>query len=167
MVTTIRIDDEVKRELENRANEYGLGVFSDPNDVLRIVFGLDSPPASKMKQASSDPIDPSQVDVFSDPSPTPRYSGSTRQKIGSKLLREHPHINARRGYFSKYLPAGNTPYQYPSEFPAVFFDPEGYFVVDSEESMRSSSYFRVGKQINVLGGISSIPGYIHCGHWHE
>ena len=170
MMTAIQIDDEVKIELEKRAYENGFSVFSSPNDILRLILKLDSGTSSRTSQAThQQPGNPPTMVVPRNANTPLPSSGGTRKKIGAKLLREHPHVHARKGYFSKYLPAGNTPYQRPKrdEFPAVLFDPEGYFVVESEEFMLNSPYIRVGKQINVLGGISSIPGYVRCGHTHE
>ena len=166
LTDTIQIDAEVRRELEKKAYELGL-VFGTPNEVLRIVFDLDQSTLSNTTQTTPKQIVPYSLDNPTDVNTGSLPTPSRRQKIGSKLLREHPLIHARKGYFSKFLPAGNTPYQKPTEFPAVLFDPEGYFVIDSEESMLNSSNIRVGKQINVLGGINSIPGYVHCGHRHD
>ena len=55
----------------------------------------------------------------------------------------------------------------PYSFPAVFFDPDGYFVVDNETSMHSNPYINVGKQISIPRGIYSIPGYVRCPHKHR
>ncbi len=53
MAPVMRIDDEVRQELEKRAVELGL-IFGTPNQVLRVVLGLDEPgrPVSYIRDAS-------------------------------------------------------------------------------------------------------------------
>ena len=166
MADMIQIDAEVKRKLEEKAYELGL-VFSTPNEVLRNVLNLDKAAVSKVVSTTPNPVSVYPLKTATDIRTESRSAPARRQKIGSRLLREHPHIQAQRGYYSKFLPAGNTPYQFPTAFPAVFFDPEGYFIVMSENSLRANPHIRVGKQVNVLNGISSLTSYIRCGHTHE
>lgn len=93
------------------------------------------------------------------------------QRIGPKLLREHQTLpvtdhrllSCVKGYFS----AIGIPYQRPESFPAALFDPDGYFIIADEPSMRSNPYINVGKQINIPGGVHLIPGYRRCGHEHR
>ena len=86
----------------------------------------------------------------------------THQRIGQKLLREHG-LPAQKGYFSKT----GIPYQRPSEFPIVLFDPDGYLMVNDLSSLANNPYINVGKQVSIPNGIGSIPGYVTCGHVHE
>ena len=84
------------------------------------------------------------------------------KKIGEKLRKTHDLINCKKGYYSEINPSGNTPYHQPTDFPAVLFDPHGYFIVKDFESMENNPRINVRKQINVPEGISSLEGYIRC-----
>ena len=44
-------------------------------------------------------------------------------------------------------------------FPGAFFDPNGYVVFKTESDYLRCGYLRIGKRVNVNGGIWSIPGY--------
>ena len=98
-------------------------------------------------------------------------SGRIHQRIGSRLLREHqtlPMTDHRLGACAKgYFSANSTPYQKPDSFPAVLFDPDGYFIITDEPSMGSNPYISVGKRISIPDGVHSIPGYRRCGHEHR
>ena len=159
MATEIQIDDEVKHTLEQRAIEEKL-VFGTPNQVLRIVLGLDQTQKPDGVQASTMPSSPMPDSVASF---SPEDTGRTHLRIGPRLLREHDELKGRKGYYSKT----GVPYQKPSQFPAVFFDPDGHLVLKDETFMRNNPYINVGKQVSVPGGIRSVPGYVNCGHSHE
>ena len=159
MATEIQIDDEVKHALEQRAVEERL-VFGTPNQVLRIVLGLDQPRNPDTAPASTTTNPPMTTSVTS---VGPEGAGRTHLRIGPRLLREHHELQGRKGYYSKT----GIPYQKPDQFPAVFFDPDGYLVVKDETSMRINPYINVGRQVSVPGGIRSVPGYVNCRHSHE
>ncbi len=47
-------------------------------------------------------------------------------------------------------------------FPAAFFDKNGYIIFNTKEDYFSCDYLRLGQDVNIPGdGISSIPGYIY------
>ena len=51
-------------------------------------------------------------------------------------------------------------YNHLKQFPGALFDAHGYIVFETEEAYEQCSQLRHGKQLNVTGGISSIPGYV-------
>ena len=163
MATSIQIDDEVQLALARRAAANGLDIFSPstPNLVLRIEFGLDqSIPSYSIRPLASSihstlPDTPENVGA----SPT---TGRSHQRIGPRLLREHG-LDCEKGYFSKT----GIPYQKPNNFPAVFFDINGYFIVDDEAAMQNNPQINVGKQVSIPRGISSVLGYVRCQHTHS
>ena len=159
MAIGIQIDDEVKHALEQRAIEERL-VFGTPNQVLRIVLGLDQPRNPDTAQGSASPNPPMPDTVAS---VSAEGTGRAHLRIGPRLLREHDELKGRKGYYSKT----GVPYQKPDQFPAVFFDPDGYLVVKDETFMRNNPAINVGKQVSVPGGIRSVPSYVSCGHSHE
>ena len=157
----IRIDDDILKILVDTA----VGErrpFATHNEILRILLGLDHPSDSDMASASTTP---DKSDPYREPLSTiPDSQGSTRthQRIGPRLLREHG-LTAKKGYFSKT----GVPYSRPDVLPAVLFDPDGYLMVNDESSMVNSPHINVGKRVSIPGGISSVPGYVTCGHTHE
>ena len=162
MLASIQVDDEVEQALAKRAAEEGLPLFSPgtPNRILRIELGLDQSGSSGTVPS---PRKNGRPTLDSTPEEEPRASnGRTHQRIGPRLLREHG-LTAAKGYYSK----NGKPYQKPDSFPAVFFDTNGYFIVDDEESMRNNPYINVGKQISIPGGVYSVPGYTKCPHEHS
>jgi hypothetical protein len=47
-------------------------------------------------------------------------------------------------------------------FPGALFDPNGYVLFPNKSEYESCSYIAGGVKIHVPGGISQIPGYVHC-----
>lgn len=45
-------------------------------------------------------------------------------------------------------------------FPGALFDPNGYILFETEEGYRSALGVQIKQDINVHGGISSLPGYV-------
>lgn len=92
-------------------------------------------------------------------------AATKRRKTGKRILT----LYRRRGVSfpglsnlrdAHYYPKGNR-YQPPSAFPCVYFDDNGYIIVDSK-ALYTSGNFKVGINVNVLpygSGISSLPGY--------
>ena len=159
---TIEIDHEVMNALEDFAIRERL-VFANPNVVLRKILKLDQLEISESVPEYSFPSS-SGVDLTGlVPLENQTLNGHSRKKIGAKLLRQHPELRSQKGYYSD----NGVPYQKPTSFPVVLFDRNGYLKIDDEASMRSNPYINVGKQVSVPGGISSVPGYVSCGHIHE
>ena len=162
MSITIQVEDEVQRALAGLALKEGMELS------LRIVLGADEQPTPTPKPerppAIREPKEHPQVESALDwlERTRPQIHSRTHQRIGPRLLREHS-LNCEKGYYSKT----GVPYQKPDSFPAVFFDPDGYFIVMDEPSMRSNPYINVGKQISIPKGLNSIPGYIKCAHVHS
>ena len=157
----IQIDAEVMRVLEETAIKEWRP-FAPHNEILRILLGLDRSTVPDVAPVSLEPDssipEEETVEANTDPQGTVR----THQRIGPRLLREH-RLTAEKGYFSKT----GVAYAKPSRFPGVLFDPDGYLMVKDEPSMRESPYINVGKAVSIPGGISSVPGYVTCGHTHE
>ena len=53
-----------------------------------------------------------------------------------------------------------TFYNHLTSFPGALFDPKGYVLFKTEERYLNSPHLRIGVQVHVKGGISSIPGYV-------
>ena len=157
----IRIDDDVMKRLEDTAIR-ARRPFATHNDIIRILLGMDQSPG-----LDTVPVSPAPDNLSSGEEPASIMADSTdtmrtHQRIGPRLLREHG-LAAKKGYFSK----NGIPYARPDSFPAILFDPDGYVIVNDESSMRNNPYINVGKRVSIPGGISSIPGYVTCGHTHE
>ena len=165
MTITIEIDTEVQQELAMRASKDGINLFSPdtPNRVLRIILEIDQPPTQTAPQPEPGPEKPPvPSNSSSSTSTNPPRSEQAHKRYGSRLLREH-RLSCLKGYYSDT----GKPYQKPTGFPVVFFDPNGYLVVRDEHSLRSNPYINVGAQVSIPGGISKIPGYVKCGHLHR
>lgn len=157
----IRVDDDVMKRLEDAAIQERRP-FATHNEILRILLGMDQSPGLDVV-----PVSPAPDNADSDKEPARTIIVSndimrTHQRIGPRLLREHG-LTAKKGYFSKT----GVPYARPDSFPAVLFDPDGYVIVNDESAMRNNPYINVGKRVSIPGGISSVPGYVICGHTHE
>ena len=164
MATSIQVDDEVQLALARRAAENGLDLFSPstPNLILRIEFGLDQSLPSDPIRFPTSSVRSASPDTPENVRSSPRTTGRSHQRIGPRLLREHG-LDCAKGYFSKT----GIPYQKPSSFPAVFFDINGYCIVNDEVAMQNSPHINVGKQVSIPRGIYSIPGYVRCQHTHS
>ncbi len=159
----INIDPEVQQALANRAIKAGLDVFSPgtPNQILRDVFGLDDVPIPgavlRTPNQDSPPSPNARVNIVE----SPTSANNPHLRIGPMLLRDHG-LDCKKGYFSK----NGVPYQKPDRFPAALFDPNGYLIVEDEDSMFRNPNIHVGKQLSIPSGIKSIPGYVQCPHTH-
>ena len=154
---TIRVDDEVMRELQRRAYKGGL-VFGSPNQALRLILELDNSrdeskeTGSKMAESAHTPTVLS-LDV------------GRRRVTGKRLLRSHENLpQDMRAYSDR----DGLFYEWPRSFPAILFDSSGYIVYESEDHLRRHSRFLQlypeTRKINAQahGGISRIPGYERC-----
>ena len=45
-------------------------------------------------------------------------------------------------------------------FPGAYFDEHGYVLFKTEDEYENCQYLKIGKRVNVIGGISRIPGYV-------
>ena len=141
----IRIDTEVERELERLAVGYGF-VFGTPNQVLRRHFGLEG-------RTNESGGEESMVNPQSD---------GVRKLHGRRLARQHGLQVAK-----SYAHVGGTWYTVPTEFPAAFFDNDGYIVFPTEVEFAARSELSVLETVNVHQGIAAMPGYVHCEHSHS
>ena len=144
---TIRIDNDVMHELEARAVDLRL-VFGTPNQVLRILLSLDDDKPVDVNSPQHDRVERLE-----------HYHAGT----GPTILKEHKangqiDRSIRRGHYHK---DGHW-YEIPKEFPAVFFDTEGYLIVNSRQDLENNSRIAVGVQVNVRGSIKELQGYVHC-----
>ena len=58
-------------------------------------------------------------------------------------------------------------YHHLTKFPGVLFDANGYVVFESEEDYRTNPYLQIKEDLHVVGGISSIPGYIRISEGNQ
>ena len=63
------------------------------------------------------------------------------------------------GLTARYSKDGSW-FHHPKEFPAYFFDRDGYVLVSSEEEYQNDLFFSKGKSTHVKNGISSLKSYI-------
>ena len=138
MGRVIRIDDEVERELKNRAVTYDM-VFGTPNDVLRLILGLDD--HKEMNEGG----------------PTVATQPNGR-RTGEKLAREW-NVDVSHAL---YRESGDW-YHHLRAFPGAYFDRNGYVVFRSGAEYEDCTYLDHGRTVHVQGGISSIPSYVRKG----
>lgn len=161
----IQIDNDVMKALEKCAIEMGL-VFGSPNAVLRQILGIDGREVSMLEQDSpSDSNAGSVAPLVSSPSRQRRRRRNTAS--GSVLLRDHIAIGKidptiKRGLY--HLNGRN--FAQSQEYPVVFFDPDGYVIINSDEDIRNDPDIDVGANVMVRNGIAKMDGYVHCGHSH-
>ena len=138
---SIRVDDEVMDYIERKARARGL-VFVTPNDALRAIFEL-------------------ATETQSPTGKKPRRRSAT----GSVLLREHQNNRNMKGAKKAYYQREGISFSKPSDYPAVFFDPNGYVVIKSEKELENPA-FSVTTGVYVADGISTLTNYKECGHLH-
>jgi hypothetical protein len=51
-------------------------------------------------------------------------------------------------------------YNHLERFPGALFDANGYIIFETKEAYEKCPQLRHGIELNVTGGISSIPGYV-------
>ncbi len=162
---TIQIDNDVMKALEKCAIERGL-VFGSPNDVLRQILGIDDIEVFVSEQGWHSDSDTSSAEPLV-PSPMRQRRRRRNTASGSVLLRDHiasgkidPSI--KRGLY--HLNGRN--FAQSQEYPVVFFDPEGYIIINSEEEIRNAPDIDVGANVMIRNGIDKMDGYVRCGHSH-
>lgn len=148
---TIRIDDDVMGALQERAVKEGL-VFGSPNQVLRIVLGLDSNTSEEGGERM----------------PTTQAQPRARRVTGRRILRAHEDLPQN---LRPYSDREGTFYEWPVDFPAILFSNRGYIIFHTEESLRRADGYLTlypdTRKIHVQGTIGSIPGYVKCDHNHN
>jgi hypothetical protein len=78
-----------------------------------------------------------------------------RQTTGKSLAREWG-VAAGHAHFSQ-----NGRWFHPLKFfPGALFDREGYVLFETEEGYKSALGSQIKKDVNVVGGISSLPAYV-------
>ena len=142
MCPTIRIDDEVYRWLQEQAVPFD----DTPNSVLRRLAKLDQEQTTASSEAATRRAATGRGKD---------YSGRRRALARGSQLIQKWEIPARQAHFHR----DGTWYEQLTRFPAALCDPNGYVVFESDEEYTSCPQLKLGKQVNVTGGISSIPGY--------
>lgn len=143
MPPTIRIDDEVYAWLQEQAVPFD----DTPNTVLRRVAGLGKRGDSRVTEKEP-----------STGTSAVRKSGSGRRTpmtTGPQLIQRW-RIPVRQARFHR----DGIWYQHLSQFPGAFCDPDGYVVFETADEYRSCQQLSLGQQVNVPGGVSSLPGYV-------
>ncbi|MHA1565889.1 MAG: hypothetical protein ACTSX7_11305 [Alphaproteobacteria bacterium] len=142
MSPTIRIDDEVYAWLQAKAVPFD----DTPNSVLRRIADFNNtegePKANSGEKAAMT---------------RPARTSSARRSpmtSGPQLIKRWS-IPVRQARFHR----DGVWYEHLTQFPAAFCDPDGYVVFETREEYRTCQRLNLGKQVNVPGGISSIPDY--------
>ena len=108
-------------------------VFDDtPNSVLRRIARLDSNSPAKATAADA-------------------------SALTGKALNERWGVRAKHALYHK----DGRWYETLKAFPGAMFDAHGYKVFNSEEEYKRSSGLRIGKKVNVRGGLNTLPGYVN------
>ena len=76
-------------------------------------------------------------------------------RIGALLSRRW-NIGARHALFHK----DGTWYHQLTNFPGALCDPFGYVLCDTEAEFRNCAKLRIDQDVNLIGHISQIPGYV-------
>lgn len=96
--------------------------------------------------------------------PSPIKSAPTRVRVGrnpgrmgltGKQLNKEWKVGAHHALFSR----DGCWYNNLEQFPGALFDPHGYVLFNNDKEYRSTPNVHVGKETNVRGGISHLPGY--------
>ena len=159
MAPVIRIDEEVMRELENRAITWRR-VFVSPNQILRRLLRLDD---------GSDQLGSSRP---ASPSPTPDQPPVVQRRVtrrplrvqGGRLLALHSELRGQG--LKPHADRDGGFYEWPRRFPAILFDQAGYVIFKTEESMLTANQYLTAypetRKVHVRDGIRSLPGYVTC-----
>ncbi|MFA6347759.1 MAG: hypothetical protein WCX07_05695 [Dehalococcoidales bacterium] len=145
---TIRIDNDVYSWLKSIAVP-----FEDtPNSVLRRIAKLDADNESVQKiKPHVEYEDKKGGNKMS----TKLVDNPRKLRLTGKELSRIWNVEVRQSYYHK----DGTFYENLVCFPGALFDFYGYIVFKTEQDYNSCPYLRIGQKLNVLDGISSIPGY--------
>ena len=143
---TIRIDEDVYSWLKSQAVP-----FEDtPNTILRKLAGLDKK-ASLIHNDST-----SHDNQYKKGGPnTMAFVKTKGGQLSGKYLAHLWKVDVVHALYHK----DGTWYNHLREFPGALFDPSGYVIFNTEREYMNSTYLNHGQELNVHGGISSIPGY--------
>lgn len=78
------------------------------------------------------------------------------RRLSGKKLKQQWDIPARQVLAHR----DGTFFEVPTNFPCALCDADGYLLFETEPALRNSSYLKIGKKLNVPGGIHRIPGYL-------
>ena len=144
----IRVDDDVWAWLKQHARP----LEDTPNTVVRRIAGLDR---DRLKRGGGELSEAG----------APAGNGAMRRRHwqGAKVITGYGRdlnrvwgVGAQHALYHK----DGTYYNHLTSFPGALFDQRGYVVFKTEEDYLQSPYLRHGVQLNVPGGISSLPGYV-------
>jgi hypothetical protein len=136
---TIRVDRDVYSWLQSQATPFE----DNPNSVLRRIAGLGA--------ASTPGIAPQTIGLDA----TPAVEPPVPVRVTAKQLARRWKIKVRHALYHR----DGTFYENLRRFPGALMDPGGYIIFESEKVYEQSPYLRIGKKLNVPGGISAIPSY--------
>ena len=137
---TIRVDADVYKWLQSLGKPFE----DNPNSVLRRV--------ARLEETRSIPI-PADSDLGT------RVDGSRRNPAARRLSGRQLSATWKVDVQHALYHQDGMFYENLKRFPGALFDPNGYVLFRTEEEFRSSPYLRIGRKLNVPGGISSIPSY--------
>jgi len=152
---TIRIDDEIWAWLKMHAQP----LEDTPNTVLRRIAGLENGPSSSKSQLESK-VNPVSIEERKSIKRSGVVVGKTSRRDMSGLTGQQLNREWGVGVHHPLYHKDGSYYNHLRYFPGALFDPEGYVVFKTEKEYLSSPYLQRGKQLHVLGGISSVPGYV-------
>ena len=146
---TIRIDDEVYSWLKDQAVP-----FEDtPNSVLRRLAGFDAKPSIIGDKSGSET---NEIEKGDGGTKAFVNSNQTSQKyLTGKELAQQWQVPVKHALYHR----DGIWYNHLRHFPGALFDPNGYVIFNTESEYKNSPYLRHGVELNVVGGIHSIPGY--------
>lgn len=78
------------------------------------------------------------------------------RRITGEKLNQRWKVGAAHSLYSK----GGTWFHVLERFPGALFDPNGYVLFATRRDYECCGQLKIGKELNVPGGISRIPGYV-------
>lgn len=84
------------------------------------------------------------------------HNGKSEKLVHS--LSKNWQVEAKQAYFH----SEGKQYQLLKEFPGAFFDAEGYILFQTEADFLQNPHMEIGQDVNIPGGIASIPGYVQA-----
>jgi hypothetical protein len=137
----IRVDNDVYAWLKSKAIPFE----DSPNSVLRRLARIDA--NNKMVKEKKKSVDKGNEMI------TNVKAG--RQRIRGKFLCELWNVDVKHALYHH----DGTFFENLRGFPGALFDYNGYVIFKTEQEYKNSSYLNIGQKLNVIYGISSIPGY--------
>ncbi len=145
---TIRVDDEVYAWLQSQAVPFE----DNPNSVLRRIAGFNSPERVELKAAISE--NSGGEGETKNMKKTNVLSFRGQSHSGKELSRKW-NVNVKHALYHQ----DGTFYENLRDFPGALFDPNGYVIFNTEQEYYSNPYLNIGKKLNVIRGIASMPRY--------